>query len=256
MNQRAMNTRGTPLDWRSILAGCVLALAVCAQANFTLSRAHVWREQTSPGAPPNANLALIAGAGERAAIGYALNLYAQSFDAQAGTLLKMRDIDHYAIRQWLEQALIIEPRSSYALMLAGRVYGEMANQTEGRALLDLVHRHFSAQPNQRWVWLAHAVYVARHKLQDDQLARRYARSLREQTDPAQVPRWARQLELFLLADLNELQAARVLLAAMIDSGQLGDEHELALISARLAQLEGRFQADQRPKDNATGLRYE
>jgi hypothetical protein len=211
--------RSTSVDRRSVVTWMLLALAVFAQAHFTLSRAHAWREQSSPGTPPSANIALIAGAGERAAIGYAMNLYAQSFDAQAGMLLKMRDVDHHAIRQWLEQALIIDPRSSYAVMLASRVYAEMANETEGRALLDLVHRHFSDQPNQRWVWLAHAVYVARHKLQDDVLARRYARSLREQTDPNQVPGWARQLELFLLADLNDQQA------------------------------------DQRSKDNATGHRY-
>ena len=224
----------------------LLALLLFAQTGFTQRLTHQARQQSSPGAAPSAQLSLIAGMGERAAVGYAMNLYVQSFDAQAGAVLKMREFDHPAIAQWLERAAQVNPSSSYSLMLASRVFAEIASDANSRVFLDLVHRHFTARPNERWVWLSHAIFVARHFLQDPELARHYSRSLRELTDPAQVPRWARQMEVFLLVEQNQAQAAQLLIAAMLASGQIADQQELELLTQRLS--EGGSQGDRRSQE--------
>ena len=103
-------------------------------------------------------------------------------------------------------------------------------------MLDLVYAEFSKDPDRRWPWLAHAAIVARHQLHDLTLARSYAQAIRERATGPGVPLWARQLEVFMLQDMNELDSARALIGGMIESGQITDPQELRFLSRRLQNL--------------------
>jgi hypothetical protein len=106
-----------------------------------------------------------------------------------------------------------------------------------RAMLDFVHRQFLEDPERRWRWLAHAALVARHRLNDRQLALTYARSIAEEADAPSVPSWARQMHIFLLADLGEHEAAKILLGGLLASGTVTDTHEQRFLLERLKALE-------------------
>jgi hypothetical protein len=47
------------------------------------------------------------------------------------------------------------------------------------------------------------------------------------------------MEIFILEDLNELQAARVLIGSLLQSGSLDDPAELRFLKERLEELEQR-----------------
>jgi hypothetical protein len=92
-------------------------------------------------------------------------------------------------------------------------------------------------PNRRWPWLAHAALVAKHRLGDLPLARRYASAVQRYTTAPDVPLWAKQMEIFILEDMNELAAAKIMLGGLLESGKIEDPAELRFLQQRLQELE-------------------
>jgi hypothetical protein len=141
------------------------------------------------------------------------------------------------VEAWLSAALDLDPAGQYPLLMAAQVYGQVPDPARQRRMLEFVYRRFQADPDRRWRWLAHAAIMARHRLQDPQLALQYARALREQATGPHVPGWARQMEIFLHEEAGEYVAARALLGGMLHSGAITDAHELRFLTERLSQME-------------------
>ena len=62
---------------------------------------------------------------------------------------------------------------------------------------------------------------------------------------ADVPLWARQMEVFILEDMNELEAARIMLGGLLASGAVQDPAEARFLAARLKALEARLARERR-----------
>ena len=166
-------------------------------------------------------------------------------EAEAASRLAMvhlqsyRSPDYVRLMRWLEAILQLDARSQYPLFAAARVYAETADAANSRVALEFVYRRFFDDPNRRWPWLAHAALLAKHRLKDLALARRYAQALERHATAPQVPAWAKQMEIFILEDMNELEAARILIAGMLASGALTDPAEIRFLQQRLEALENR-----------------
>ena len=219
---------------RTVLAA--LALTLPLQLLWQAGRApDSARPRDLPPAPSAATLQLAA-LGEPLALSKALMLYVQSHDDQAGVSIAWRDLDYGRVAEWLQRVLELDPRSQYPLLAASEVYGAVSDPARARLMLDFVYARFAEDPNRRWPWLAHAALVARHRLHDLPLARRYAQAIRLQATGPHVPPWARELEVFVLEDMNELDAARKLIGGLLAGGQITDPHELQFLADRLEQL--------------------
>ena len=225
------------------LALALLALAI-AQGVFGASLPRDWQADTSPGAPPSVRTSTLASLGETQAAAYATALYVQTFDAQAGQSLRLAELDADALRRWLDHAVDLHPASNYPLLLASRVYADVFPPDKARAMIKMVQRRFVEDPDRRWPWVAHAIFVARHRLDDLRLATELARSLRIHANGPRVPAWARQAEALLLADLGEIESARILLGALVASGSVTDAAELEFLTTRLHELESRRRNDE------------
>jgi hypothetical protein len=186
---------------------------------------------------PSARVLQIASLGDPIALAQMLTLYLQAFDNQPGVSIPFLQLDYARVENWLERILELDPVGQYPLLLAAQVYAQVPDQHKQRQMLEFVYRKFLADPNRRWPWLGHAAIMARHRLNDQPLALRYAQALRTQATAASVPAWARQLEIFLREDLGEYEAAKVLLGGLLASGTVTDSHELAFLMERLKALE-------------------
>ncbi len=186
--------------------------------------------------PPSLVSLQLAALGDPVALSKATMLYVQGFDEQAGLSIAWRDLDYSRVIGWLQRVLQLDPRGQYPLLAASQVYGAVSDPVRTRQMLDFVYASFSADPNRRWPWLAHAALVARHRLHDLPLARRYAAAIRAQATGADVPPWARELEIFIAEDMNERDSARALIGGLLRGGQITDPHELQFLSRRLDQL--------------------
>ena len=104
-------------------------------------------------------------------------------------------------------------------------------------MLNFVYKKFLEDPGKRWMWMAHAVYVARHRLKDLDLALKFARAIRLNTSAGSVPDWIRDMEIYVLEDMGEVEADKILIGGLLDSGNIRDPNELRFLTDRLHALE-------------------
>ena len=79
--------------------------------------------------------------------------------------------------------------------------------------------------------------MARHRLKDLELAKRYSLALTHNATSNQVPNWARDMSVLLLAQTGEFEAAVVLTAKLIKSGRITDPHEINFLQKQLDELQ-------------------
>lgn len=217
----------------------LLALALGAQlAWHGLEPRLAARARPLPPAPPEPALRLAA-LGEPTTLAAGGLLWLQFFDQQPGVSVPYRELDYARLRAWLARLLALQPRSEYALMLAVRLYAQVADPRRQRIMLDFVHAAFRERPAARWRWLAEAAILAEHRLGDRRLALRYARSLNANTRSGQIPAWARDLQILLLEDLGEYEAARILIGGLLDAGEIDDPNEIRFLERKLEELQRR-----------------
>lgn len=190
--------------------------------------------------PPRPEALRLASFAEEEAVSRLAMIYLQSFDYGGANRVSYQKLDYNRLVGWLESILALDPRSGYPLFSAARIYAEVPDPARSRKMLDFVYRAFLEDPNRRWPWLAHAALVAKHRLRDLPLALRYARAIqREATDPA-LPLWAKQMSIFILEDMNELEAARIMITELIASGRIHDPAEILFLKQRLQELKARL----------------
>ncbi|HEX7053035.1 MAG TPA: hypothetical protein VF211_03760 [Burkholderiales bacterium] len=191
-----------------------------------------------PPAPQPALLRL-ASLGEPPALARLLMLYLQAFDLGGGNVLPYRRLDYRRLADWLRAILALDPKSQYPLFSAARVYAEVPDRQRMRQMLELIHDEYLADPNRRWPWLAHAAILAKHRLGDLPLALRYAAAIERHTTDPGAPLWAKHMQIFILEDMGELEAERIMIGSLIESGRIREPAELGLLKRRLEELERR-----------------
>jgi len=175
--------------------------------------------------------------GEPIAAAKYLNLWLQAFDNQPGASLSFHQLDYPRLTQWLDTILELDPDGHYPMLVASRVYGSVKNPEKQRIMTDYVFSKFIEEPNKYWRWLAHAVITAKHELKDLGLALKYADALAEKATGENVPYWAKDMKIIVLEDMGQLEAAKVLVGALIDSGEITDPYELNFLTHKIAALE-------------------
>ncbi|MCC6533171.1 MAG: hypothetical protein IT531_11525 [Burkholderiales bacterium] len=209
---------------------------VCAllQIVFSLAQPKPLARASELDPPPSGPaLALMQGF-EPLPFAHLLTLYLQSFDNQPGISIPYRDLNYERVAQWLLTALRLDPTSQYPLLMATQLYAQVPDPARSRYMLELAYRQFLADPNRRWRWLAHGAIMAKHRLKDLPLALKYAGAIAERSPEA--PAWARQMHIFLLEDMGELDSARILLGGLLAGGQVSDAHERILLLESLERI--------------------
>ena len=207
----------------------VLAIATAVQIAWQSARPGVAPPAGELPPQPRPAALRLAAFGEPQALARIAMLYVQAFQSA----------DTMRVIGWLNAIIELDPRSQYPLFAAARIYAETADPARARAILEFVYREFVRDPNRRWPWLAHAALLAKHRLGDLALARRYAAAIDRLTTAPDVPLWAKQMEIFILEDMNELEAARIMVGGLLASGAIRDPAELRFLKERLEALEAR-----------------
>jgi len=175
--------------------------------------------------------------GEPIAASKFLNLWLQAFDNQPGASISFHQLNYPRLTQWLDTILELDPRGHYPMLVAARVYGSVKDPEKQRVMMDYIFFKFNEDPNKYWRWLAHAVVTAKHELKDNKLALKYANALAERATGKNVPYWARDMKIIVLEDMGEVEAAKILVGALIDSKEITDPYELNFLTQKIAVLE-------------------
>ena len=214
--------------WLSLIAALILQIALQgAQPRPVASAAAL-------GAPPPVAALRVASLGEPVVLAQLTMLYLQAFDNQPGISIPFRDLDYRRVAQWLATILQLDPAGQYPLLMAAQVYSQVPDPARERLMLEFVHEQFLQDPNRRWRWLAHSAIMAHHRLRETALALRYADDIARLAPAA--PGWARQMRIFILEDIGELESAKILLGGLLESGEIKDERELRFLAERLESM--------------------
>jgi hypothetical protein len=175
--------------------------------------------------------------GEPIATSKFLNLWLQAFDNQPGASISFHQLNYPRITQWLDTILELDPEGHYPMLVAARVYGSVKNPEKQRIMMDYIFYKFNENPNKYWRWLAHVIITAKHELKDNELALKYANALAEKATGKNVPYWARDMKIIVLEDMGEVEAAKILVGALIDSKEITDPYELNFLTHKIKVLE-------------------
>jgi hypothetical protein len=234
-----MSSDTRPLAVVPIWLCLMLAAALAAQVALRAARPPAAPAAGELPPPPSAATLRLASFGEPQAAARLAMLYLQAFDFGGGNATPYRQLDYGRLEAWLGTILELDPRSTYPLFSAARIYAEVPDAERSRRMLGFIYREYQRDPNSRWPWLAHAALIAKHRLHDLPLALAYARAIDRQTTASDVPLWAKQMEIFILEDMNELEAAKIMLGGLLLSGRITDPAEAAFLQQRLEELEAR-----------------
>jgi len=196
---------------------------------------------------PSAALLRLASLGEPIALAKILMLQLQAFDYQSGSKIPYKDLDYARLEAWLARILDLDPLGQYPLMAAARLYAEVPRAAKQRSMMDFIYRQYLLDPNRRWPWLAHAAFLAKHRLHDMPLALKYAAALQQFTTAKDVPVWVTTMEAFMREDMNELETARIMLGGLLASGRITDRGEVKFLESRLQEIEERLKQGEKRK---------
>lgn len=226
-----------PLKDVPVYISIILILAILCQIYW--SSAHPLQRVTIKALPepPSQIESQLLGLGDSIAISKLFMLWLQAFDNQPGVSVPFKRLDYGRVIIWLERILALDPKSQYPLLAAARVYGEVADEGKKRQMMEFIYQQFPEDPNRRWPSMIHAIYVAKHRIKDYPLALKFAHAVAQQVTVNDIPHWVKQMEIYVLEDMGEIESAKILIGGLLESGAITDAHELQFLQNRLDSLE-------------------
>lgn len=158
-----------------------------------------------------------------------LGLELQNMGDTGGRFTPLYQYDYRKLGGWFAVLDDLDPESDYIATTAGFYYSQSQHVQDTRYVIDFLRRHAERDRVRNWRWLAQAATLARHRLHDVPLALDIARELAAIDDPS-VPNWARQMEPFLLAELGDKAAARILFEAILATDPTLTDKERAVMT--------------------------
>lgn len=213
----------------------LLAMSLSMQVVWKWKLPEVTASPESLSYPPSARVLRAVSMDEPIALAQLMTLYLQAFDNQPGISIPFHELDYRRVEVWLATILDLDPAGQYPLLMASHLYAQVPDERKIRRMLGFVYEKFLEDPERRWRWLAHAAIIAKHRLKDLPLALKYSKAIADKAPLA--PGWARQMHIVLLEDLGEVDAAKILLGGLLESGRISDSHELHFLTEWLKRLE-------------------
>jgi hypothetical protein len=230
---------------RPLLFAFLLLLALQA-VHHHFDRDSIETRYRALGQPFNAAIYRGLAMGSEQLFGYLLAIRLQLHDNQAGQHFRYQSIDYDLLVDWLDQISEVSKGTEYPMLLASRVYTATGDRAQLRRILEFIERRFDDDPQLHWRRLAEACVIAKHQLDDLDMALGMARKLARQPASVKMPPWARDFEFLLLADLNEVESAIAIIEAMLQSGAVHDADELHFLQAKLSDFQQKLFESQQP----------
>ena len=131
------------------------------------------------------------------------------------TPLDQYNYDDLAKWFFLEDQL--DTRSNYMPFLASYYFGAVQDPQKLPPLLAYLRKIGESAEGERWRWLAHAVYLARFDMKDQDRALELAYALASIKND-KMPHWARQMPVFVLNMKGDKKEALDMMVEMLRSG--------------------------------------
>ncbi len=189
--------------------------------------------------PPQSSIIKLASLDDPVTAAKAVMLWLQAFDNQPGVSIPLKELNYDKVIEWLDLVLELDNKIQYPLLAAIRFYAEVQDEEKQRKMIHYVSEKFIENPDARWSFMTHAVYIAKHRIKDEHLALECAQLIRQYAQGDNIPYWAKQMEIFVLEDMGELESAMIVIGGLLESGELKDPHQRKFLGQRLEEIKQR-----------------
>jgi hypothetical protein len=167
---------------------------------------------------------------------YLLAIGLQLHDNQKGKHVPYSRLDYDFLSQWLSAVYSLNPDSEYPAFLASRVYSQVKDKNKVRLMIQQIELMFESNPQKFWRRMTEACLLAKHQLKDLDLALNLAKQISSLPQSIKMPFWARDMKLILLDELDQNESAALLIASLLQSGQIIDADEKRFLEFRLSKI--------------------
>ena len=161
--------------------------------------------QNVPPAPEDGKGAMMAmGDDQLAYRAYAMML--QNLGNTGGRTISLKHYDFSKLEEWFLLADSLDQTSDAVPMMAAYYYGAVQDKEKLNYVLDYLSIVGQRPEGEKWRWLGHAVYLARHEQKDNEKALELAYLLAANKSP-DLADWARQMPAFILQAQGDTELA-------------------------------------------------
>ena len=144
-----------------------------------------------------------------------------------GRTTSLKKYDYSKLYEWWSLLDSLDPRSDFVPSLASYYYGATPKKQEQIPyVVQYLDEHADRDPEKKWWWYTQAVYHAKHRLDDNDLALKIARKLTAIPKEIDMPLWARQMQAFILEDQGEYKQACDIILEILDTHEELKEGEI------------------------------
>lgn len=171
----------------------------------------------------------------------------QNFGDTGGRTTALADYDYEALGDWLMLQHRLDPVSDYTPFLAAYVFGGSQKPEKLGPVIRYLEVAAGDGEGQKWRWLAHAVYLARFRMNDMDMALRLAHKLAAFKNP-EMASWARQAPVFVMTAMGDKEAAYALMMSLItsDADKLHPNEVNAMVDYLCTRILDKKQAENHP----------
>jgi len=188
--------------WLHIAFICALFL----NFSFWVHARTIIQEWDNVPPPPTSQSAAMVSLGDPEIAYRLFGYFLQNAGNTGGKYESLRNYDYAMLEQWFMVADDLNPRSDLVPFLAAFYFGVLYDEPEKmRHVARYLAKAGMAPYPEKWRWLAHAAYLARHQVKDLPLALEYANTLANH--PGDVAIWGRQMPAFVQLGMDNKQAS-------------------------------------------------
>lgn len=184
--------------------------------------------ETWPGVPPTADehSALLYGYGDQQLSYRNIGLMLQNAGDTGGRVTNFKDYDYAIIEGWLWLTNKLDSQSNYVPGLGAFYFGAAKEKKQLEHLVDYLAHVGMDNKQERWRWLAHAIYIARFQLDDQPRALKMAEQLASIATP-EMPGWTKVMPAYVMKTMgNKKEARDMLLLVLADPKVLTDRADV------------------------------
>lgn len=123
-----------------------------------------------------------------------------------GRDISLKEYNYLNLRDWFFLEDSLDPVSDAVPMMAAYYYGAVQDDDKQDKVLDYLAVIGSRPEGEKWRWLGHAVYLARHEQDNSDRALELAYLLAENKSP-KLADWAKQMPAFILQSQGKTELA-------------------------------------------------
>lgn len=169
-----------------------------------------------------------------------------------GRFTALYKYDFAKLNQWFLLLDGLNNTSNYLPAMATYYFSQSQNPDDLRYITDYLDVHTDGRPKETWWWMVQAVYLAQHKMNDLDLALKFAKRLQGVQG---IPIWAQQMPAFVHEQRGEFGAALAIIEDVARDPSRYSQGELNFmryfVEERLGRLDAvkkEFDAIQKAKD--------